>query len=132
MAARHLFCTHPKTKAGRAACRRDSKNLPGTKLAAPVPAIESEQTSREMDERIQAERDALKGCSITPQNWREFRGLNAEIIVLNNSLAGQGEYLGEVVAWGPKRFTYRSKFTGTLNHCTSALVVSVVALRDQD
>jgi hypothetical protein len=152
----HQFCTHPKTKSARAACRRDSKNFPGTKLAAPSAEIttrlerelaeydqnpgqmpepvvlDDKAEYRRMCEEIEAARNAKKGQVVTRENWREFRDLDVEIIILNQSNAGQAEYVGRIVAWGPQRFSYRSKFTHTLNHAKAPLVVSVVAVKDQD
>lgn len=137
----HQFCTHPKTKSARAACRRDSKNFPGTALAAPKAApveapepvvLDDAAEYRRLCEEIENARNAKKGKAVTRETWRDFRDLDVEIIVLNQSNAGQAEYVGRIVAWGPKRFSYASKFTGTVNHCAAPLVVSVVAVKDQD
>lgn len=161
----HQFCTHPKTKSARAACRRDSKNFPGTSLAAPtmsrlerelaeydenpgqmptaaqvMPAeepvepvvVDNAEEYRRLCALIEDARNAKKGKAVTRETWRDFRDLDVEIIVLNSSPEGQAEYVGRIVAWGPKRFTYASKFTGTLNHVAAPLVVSVVAVKDQD
>lgn len=146
----HKFCTHPATKSARAACRRAaakaetaptfqdrlSRELaeydenPG-QMPEPV-VLDDKAEYRRLCEEIEAARNAKKGQVVTRENWREFRDLDVEIIILNQSNAGQAEYVGRIVAWGPQRFSYRSKFTGTLNHAKAPLVVSVVAVKDQD
>lgn len=158
----HKFCTHPATKSARAACRRAAAKAapaptfqdrlarelaeydenPGQMPTAaqimpaeePVEAIEvdNKEEYRRLCALIEDNRNAKKGKAVTRETWREFRDLDVEIIVLNSSPEGQAEYVGRIVAWGPKRFTYASKFTGTLNHCATPLVVSVVAVKDQD
>ncbi|QEQ93667.1 hypothetical protein SEA_ZUKO_89 [Streptomyces phage Zuko] len=147
----HSFCTHPATKSARAACRRAMKaaTQPAAEITTrlerelaeydknpgqmPEPVVLDDKAEyRRLCEEIEAARNAKKGQGVTVENWREFRDLDVEIIILNQSNAGQAEYVGRIVAWGPKRFSYRSKFTGTLNHAKSPLVVSVVAVKDQD
>lgn len=141
----HLNCTHPATKSARALCRKMARNFPGIESKAltaaqvmpaeePIEAVEvdNKEEYRRLCALIEENRNAKKGQVVTRENWREFRDLDVEIIILNNSPEGQAEYVGRITAWGEKRFSYRSVFTRTLNHASAPLVVSVVAVKDQD
>ena len=147
----HKFCTHPATKSARAACRRDSKNFPGTKLAAPDAGsyafqdemdaemrrtavyVDDSHTSRL--ERELAEYDENPGQMpkthvVTRSTWKGYRNFNVVISVTVWGAQPDTEFHGKIVAWGEKRFSYVSS-TGARNTIDADRVKSVSAILDR-
>lgn len=129
----HANCTHAKTKSARAACRRDTKNFPGTKLAAPAATLESrlERELAEYDEnpgqmpkaagfkwepgtnqgRFNEEDEwvTLSGQPVTRENWKTYRDLVLELTITTHGAQGDHFIIGKAVAWGEKFFRYVSQ-----------------------
>lgn len=92
----HAACTHPSTKAGRAACRKQMRDAAmgkttesaakaaapksGTakkdpRKAAPVAAVETTEptTAAEKTETAPVETPAAESVEVTRETWREFK-----------------------------------------------------------
>lgn len=145
----HANCTHPATKSARAACRRDSKNFPGMKLATttdPGSYAFQDELEREMArtavytgpaqvdnpeeyDRIAAliKGDETKTHVVTRSTWKGYREITVEIDVKIWGAQPDSTVTGKIVAWGEKRLTYVSA-TGARNNLDTERVKAVRAL----
>lgn len=119
----HANCTHAKTKSARAACRRDTKNFPGTKLAAPATveavataAIETPAAGFKWEpgtsQGVFGEGDEwmnMGGQPVTRENWKTHRDLVIEITITTHGVQGDHFIIGKITAWGEKNFRYVSQ-----------------------
>jgi hypothetical protein len=132
----HANCTHPATKSARAACRRDTKNFPGTKLAAPTVDHGSYTFQDEMDAEMRRtavyETEPVESAPalnhvITRSTWKGYRNFTVAIAVTVWGAQPDTEFQGKIVAWGEKRLSYVSA-TGTRNTIDTSRVKGVRAL----
>lgn len=147
----HAHCTHPATKAARARCRKDTKNFPGTKLAAPSAGSYDFQDKLDAEmrrtavytgpgkidnpeeyERIStlietAESAPALGHVVTRSTWKGYRNFRVSIAVTVWGAQPDTEFQGKIVAWGEKRLSYVSA-TGTRNTIDASRVKAVTAL----
>jgi len=130
----HANCTHPATKSARAACRRDSKNFPGMKLATttdPGSYAFQDEMEREMARTAVYETEPveskIKTHVVTRSTWKGYREITVEIDVKIWGAQPDSTVTGKIVAWGEKRLTYVSA-TGARNNLDTQRVKAVRAL----
>lgn len=128
----HAKCTHPATKSARAACRRDSKNFPGMKLATttdPGSYAFQDEMDAEMRRTAVYETEPIetKTHVVTRSTWKGYREITVEIDVKIWGAQPDSSVRGKIVAWGEKRLTYVSA-TGARNNLDTERVKAVRAL----
>jgi hypothetical protein len=119
----HQNCTHPATKAARAKCRRENKPATTPRIVTDADEVKS------LQDEVEAAKADLIGKRVTPQNWRDFRGMKVEIELGVWGSQPNHRVIGEIKAWGTQYMSYLVPFYGKVNRVRTDRVLGAVCVK---